>query len=575
MRPHDGLEIDTGSSRAARWRRAAELLTTPERILFACLTAARISVGFCDLGLAAAMYVLFMLLQSHPLAHAAWWIPRSILAAALLASILVVVRATIDILSSRSAFSYIQKLYVDFLLRLTQGYSAMRWSEFVERNRSELLHHSLHTAREAADFYHRCIELIAGVVIVAAMAAAFVYQSWSAALAFGLALAAFYGVHRLLIRKSVSSAAANREAFLSRLHKNVANLFASGKEIRTYGIYPFFNDRIRHDADGFAVNHRRAVFLPQVSRIVAEQGTVLLFLALIVAVQLRQGDTRQLLSLLAFYFVLSRRLLPLVSQVSLIAGQMESSFENVLIIDTELSECRQHRGPILPLQLPSPGFVLEMNDVSFSFHQDTPILRNIDLRLRKGETIVLHGASGIGKSSLLNLVAGLLQPVSGSVHVDRAAIAYVPQEVPLLDDSIRNNLLFGLPQDSDENLMRALTAANLAGFVSAQTAGLDTRVGDNGALLSGGQRQRLGLARAILRDCPLLLLDEATSALDRENERQILANLASLGAAVLLVTHRRHAFQDAHRVCSLQNGYLVEDFPGSDAAGSLEICAER
>lgn len=537
------------------------LLRPGQRFQFTFLAAARIAVGICDLSLAAAMYLLFLLLQGQTPSHQFWWTPKTVLAAALLTSLIVVVRASADIISSRSVFRYIQNLAMDFTFRLTRGYSEMQWVSFVKRNRSQVVNHSMNTARDAADFYHRCIELVSGVVIVALMTAAFVYQSLAAACGFALTLLAFYCVHRLLIRKRVQKAATSREAYLVRLQKILADVFSAGKEIRTYGSYAFFHERIRRESDGFAANHRRSVFLPQVARILAEQGTVLLFLALIVAIQLRQGDTRRLLSLLAFYFVLSRRLLPLVSQVSLIAGQLESSYENVRIIESELAECSRFRLHAPATQPPSRGFVLELCKVNFGFHQDSFILRDVNLVLRQGEIVVLHGASGIGKSSLLNLVAGVLQPAAGDVRVDRAALGYVPQEVPLLDDTIRNNLLFGLPAMPDDDLMRAVSAANLACFVRTLPAGLDTQVGDNGTLFSGGQRQRLGLARAILRRCSLLLLDEATSALDQENERQILANLASHGAAVLLATHRTHACPFAHRVFRLANGLLIEEQP--------------
>jgi ABC-type bacteriocin/lantibiotic exporter with double-glycine peptidase domain len=176
--------------------------------------------------------------------------------------------------------------------------------------------------------------------------------------------------------------------------------------------------------------------------------------------------------------------------------------------------------------------VLALDRVGFSFAKKAPILRSVNLRLRNGERIVLRGVSGSGKSTLLNLVAGVLQPGAGTVSVDHRDIAYVPQEVVLLDDSIRNNLLFGLAEKSDLELMNALAAVNLNEFVLAQPLGLETRVGDNGVLFSGGQRQRLGLARAILRDVNLLLLDEATSALDIENERQVLGNLKSTALVV-------------------------------------------
>ena len=172
---------------------------------------------------------------------------------------------------------------------------------------------------------------------------------------------------------------------------------------------------------------------------------------------------------------------------------------------------------------------------------------------------MLRGVSGSGKTSLLNLIAGVSQPATGSVHVDRASVAYVPQEIALLDDSIRNNLLFGIAKKNDAELMSALAAANLEEFVAAQPLGLQTRVGDSGILFSGGQRQRLGLARAILRGATLLLLDEATSALDEENEGQVLENLATAGVAVVLASHRVHKQFCDHRVFWIQEGRLIEE----------------
>ena len=398
------------------------------------------------------------------------------------------------------------------------------------------------------------------------MATAIVYQSPLAALGFGGALAAFYGVHRFLIRAKLQKAASSREKSQRALQRDLADMLSSGKEIRTYRNQAFFRDRIRLRAERLAISNLHVLFLPRVTRIVADQGAVLLFLCILVAVQLRQGDARQLLSLLAFYFVLSRRMLPLISEISFIAGQMESSYENVRIVDSELRECRAYHTPELPVRLPEADLTVDLQQVSFSFQKGAPILRNVDLSLRKGETVMLHGASGIGKSSLLNLIAGVCQPLTGVVRVDRSSIVYVPQEVPLLDDSIRNNLLFGLPERSDEELMRALAMAKLDEFVAGQPLELETSVGDNGALFSGGERQRLGLARAILRGGQLLLLDEATSALDEENERQVLENLSASGMTVLLVTHRVHNRVFADRVFRLQEGCLIEERSGQLSA---------
>ena len=559
MRFIEDTEIVPRSSLGAKWRRIVRLLDVRQRVVFAMLTGARITVGFCDLALAGAMYLLFLLLQGDAPPNHHGWEPRTALTATLLAAIVLVVRALADVFSSRAVLKQIQSIYSGLLQRLTQGYCEMQWNRFVKLNRSELANHALHTAREAADFYHRCIEMAAGLVTIAAMTAALVYESPIAACAFTGALAVFFFGHRLFIRARVHQAASTREESLSALHRNVADTFQSGKEIRAYGNQAYFLDRIHEEAKRFVAANQRAVFLPQISRILADQGTVLLFLGLILAVELKQGDTHRLLALLVFYFVLSRRLLPLVSQMSLIAGQMDSSYENVRIVDSELEECRRYRALPLPVHVPTPGRVLELQQVSFSFNKRaTPILRDINLSLREGEVAVLHGASGIGKSSLLNLIAGVSQPVSGVVRVDRNSLAYVPQEISLLDDSIRSNLLFGMPSKNDEELMTALAAVRLDDFVSALPSGLETKAGDNGVRFSGGERQRLGLARAILRESRLLLLDEATSALDEETEQQVLQHLSAAGMAFFLATHRSVVHRFAQHVYLLQDTCLVE-----------------
>lgn len=529
-----------------------------ERLRLIWLTGLRILVGLCDLLLAAAMYALFVLLQGRTSAHHFWWLPQTTLATALAASAVVVLRSVLEIISIQSVVKYIQGFYTNLLLRLTRGYTEMRWDRFVECNRSELLNHTVNTAREASHFYHLSIELAAAITVVAAMTSALIYQSPLAACGLVLAASAFYGIHRLFIRERLRGAAAKKENSSRHLQRTLADMFSSGKELRTYSNQGFFYERVRTEARSMAGETMRLMVLPQVAKILSDQGVVFVFLAMVVAVELRHGDVRQMLSILVFYFVLSRRLLPLISQITFMAGQMEGSFQSVLVVDEQLHECEKNISPALPKQLPNPGFVLELENIDFRFDQSVALLQNLHLRQRVGEIVVIRGLSGSGKSSLLNLIAGVSRLATGVIRVDRDKIAYVPQEIVLLDDSIRNNLLFGLRDRSDVDLMKVLAAAKLDDFVVAQPMGLDTRVGDNGILFSGGQRQRLGIARAILRGVTLLLLDEATSALDEQSETLVLESLKQHKFAVILVTHRIHARRFGDREFHLEAGQLIE-----------------
>ncbi len=263
------------------------------------------------------------------------------------------------------------------------------------------------------------------------MAVALVYQSPAAACGLGVTAGILYGVHRFLIAESsnslLPSAKKRSEPFkeawrtCSRLERNaqlwngaiflgancLSSALCSGKP-SAGGLFP----------PGRAHSHR--------------SGSCADFLCVVIAVQLRHGDVRQLLSLLIFYFVLSRRLLPLISQISFMAGQMETSYKNVELIAHELKECSLWTAVTPRTQKMKGSFVADLQHVSFAFHEGSPLLRNISLCLCQGERVLLCGASGSGKSSLLNIMAGILQPTAGSICVDRMRIAYVPQDVALL-----------------------------------------------------------------------------------------------------------------------------------------------
>ena len=199
-------------------------------------------------------------------------------------------------------------------------------------------------------------------------------------------------------------------------------------------------------------------------------------------------------------------------------------------------------------------------------------IRDLTLSVPGGATVALVGRSGAGKSTLVNLVPRLFDIDGGRILIDgqdvrdvtlaslRGAIAMVSQDVTLFDDTIRANIALGRLGASEEEIVAAAKAAAADGFIRAQPAGYDTRIGDGGSRLSGGQRQRIALARAILKDAPILLLDEATSALDNESERLVQQALARFtkGRTTLVIAHRLSTVERADLICVMDEGRLVE-----------------
>ncbi len=215
---------------------------------------------------------------------------------------------------------------------------------------------------------------------------------------------------------------------------------------------------------------------------------------------------------------------------------------------------------------------LRLENVSFAYDDGTEALSGVDLEAKAGARVALVGRSGAGKSTVFNLIPRLYDATAGRVTIDgidvsdvtlaslRDQIAVVSQDAVIFDDTIANNIGFGRPGASREEIVAAAKAASAHDFITRQPGGYDTRAGVGGGRFSGGERQRLTIARAILKDAPILLLDEATSALDAESEHAIREALERLskGRTTFVIAHRLSTVQDADAIVVLDAGRIVE-----------------
>jgi subfamily B ATP-binding cassette protein MsbA len=226
--------------------------------------------------------------------------------------------------------------------------------------------------------------------------------------------------------------------------------------------------------------------------------------------------------------------------------------------------------------------------VAFSYNPESPVLREINLTIKSGQRIGVCGPTGGGKSTILSLIPRFYDPSAGRVLIDgvdvtdyqldplRELVGFVLQDTVLFAGTVRDNIAYGRPDATNEEIIEAAKMANAHDFIMQMSKGYDSLVGERGLTLSGGQRQRIGIARAIVRNSPILILDEPTAALDTESEKLVMEALERLmeGRTVITIAHRLSTIRDAHKIVVLKGGYVAEEGTHAELMTRNEIYAE-
>ena len=272
-----------------------------------------------------------------------------------------------------------------------------------------------------------------------------------------------------------------------------------------------------------------------------------------------------------YYLVIFYSIINPFKELSRAGYSIQKGLASLQRIDAVLDAKNKIIEPTNPQNINSFNNEIQFNNVSFKY-QDEWVLKNINLTIHKGQTVALVGQSGSGKSTLVDLIPRFYDTIEGSITIDgidirnlnthnlRNLMGNVNQEAILFNDTIYNNITFGVESATQAEVEQAARIANAHDFIMATPDGYQTNIGDRGSRLSGGQRQRISIARAILKNPPILILDEATSALDTESERLVQEAIEQLmlNRTAIVIAHRLSTIKSADLICVLHEGKIIE-----------------
>jgi ATP-binding cassette, subfamily B, bacterial PglK len=501
---------------------------------------------------------------------------RSFLVAfAVMLMVLIIVSNTVPAVMTWLVWSFARRLGAELQADIFRGYMYGDLARLARVNSAQMGRIVIHGVNRLIYMVVQpLLTLISSAFVITLITIALIVYDPIIALSAGCVIAGGYLAVFAAIRKRLtrhgSLAWANWASKQRLLTESIGGL----KEIRLAGTGRLYEQRLSDLTNGSLASEAMIGLLEELPRFLLEAIALCALLLLGIVLLIQRDDWTSIVAVLSIYAMAGYRLLPAAQAAFRSAASIKANFDAVNDIKRDLDAGRAIQEEIRAeevVEFPVDG-VLEFRNVSFTYPERTePVLPQLSFAIPRNAITAIVGSSGAGKSTVADLMMGLLSPTTGEVTVGGISIArspkswhrhvsFVSQSVFITDDTIQANIVFGAPEGVDPARVRAAAAmANANTFIDKLPDGYQYIVGEDGSLLSGGQRQRIGIARALYNDADVIVLDEPTSALDSVSEREILATMDALRTTktIIIITHRLSTLRNADQILLLDAGRLL------------------
>ncbi|MFM7357105.1 MAG: ABC transporter ATP-binding protein [Sediminibacterium sp.] len=478
--------------------------------------------------------------------------------------------------SSYRQAKFVNSLSRDFSKELFSGYLRMPYIFHLQKNSSDL-HRNIQV--EILHFSGVCLSaltLATEFTTILGICVLFLYIEPLGAISVIL----FFSFFTFILNKITNARIRNwgflRQNYDGESSKILFEGLGGVKQVTLSQIEEFFVSKFMKAVIGKGNTNTRITTLGSVPRLYLELLAVGGVSIIVVIINFQHKPMTSLIPLIGIFMAAAFRLIPSINKI-VISLQTINYAEPILnVLYNEFQTIRIESNPKNKnLNIKKDFFFrksITFDSVNFTYpNSDRKILNNISIEIKCGEFVGIIGSTGSGKSTMIDLLVGLLLPDSGVIKIDdidlngmvsrwQQLIGYVPQSIYLTDDSLRNNIAFGIPDQNIDagKISKAIKTAQLSDFLAKLPDGLNTQVGERGIRLSGGERQRIAIARALYFDPPILVLDEATSSLDNATEREFMNAINSLHGhkTIIVIAHRLTTVEKCDTIYELQNGNL-------------------